>query len=103
MVLEEAVITAEKLTRLYSLGPLEVVGVKDIDLHVGGGEIVVLKGNSGSGKSNLLALLAALDTPTSGSLVVKGQKLQGVRADPYASSEICLQDGMIVDTVTCGL
>jgi ABC-type lipoprotein export system ATPase subunit len=69
-------IEAQGLTRIYSLGSTEVVGIQDIDLEIPHGEIVVLKGNSGSGKSTLLALFAGLDTPTRGRLRVAGQNLQ---------------------------
>lgn len=69
-------IEARKLTRIYPLGAVDVVGIKDIDLRIPAGELIVLKGNSGSGKSTLLALLAGLDIPTGGRLWVAGQDLQ---------------------------
>ena len=77
---ESPLIEAEKLTRIYPLGAVDVVGIKDIDLRVRPGELVVLKGNSGSGKSTLLALLAGLDIPTRGRLRVAGQDLQKATA-----------------------
>jgi putative ABC transport system ATP-binding protein len=73
---DRTLIRAQGLTRIYHLGPAEVVGVLDINLEVPAGELVVLKGNSGSGKSTLLALLGGLDHPTRGELVVGGQNLQ---------------------------
>ena len=73
-------IAADKLTRTYSLGLSEVVGVQDVDLSIRAGELVVLKGDSGSGKSTLLALLAGFDRPTRGALEVAGQDL--VKATP---------------------
>jgi putative ABC transport system ATP-binding protein len=73
---ERPFIESKKLTRIYPLGAVDVVGIKDIDLRIPAGELVVLKGNSGSGKSTLLALLAGLDTPTQGQLRVAGQDLQ---------------------------
>ena len=69
------VIQAKRLTRVYSLGASRVVGLNNVNLHVEEGALVALKGNSGSGKSSLLALLAGLDKPTSGSLTVAGQDL----------------------------
>jgi putative ABC transport system ATP-binding protein len=69
-------IEARKLTRIYHLGDVDVVGIKDVDLRIPAGELIVLKGNSGSGKSTLLALLAGLDIPTGGRLWVAGQDLQ---------------------------
>ncbi len=70
------IITAEKLTRIYTAGTTEVVGIQDIDLVISAGELIVLKGNSGSGKSTLLGLLGGLDQPTRGRLTVDGRDLQ---------------------------
>ena len=77
----DPVIAAESLTRIYSVGDTEVVGINQVDLQIASGEMVVLKGNSGSGKSTLLALLAGLDRPTSGNLSVANQRLE----DPTAN------------------
>ncbi len=73
---DNILIRAQKLTRIYSTGPNEVVGIRDIDLEIAAGEMVVMKGNSGSGKSTLLGLLGGLDRPTRGSLTVSGKDLQ---------------------------
>ena len=73
---EDPLINAEGLTRIYSLGSAEVIGIHEVTLKIPRGELVVLKGNSGSGKSTLLALLGGLDQPTRGRLVVDGQSLQ---------------------------
>jgi putative ABC transport system ATP-binding protein len=72
---DQPIIIAKGLTRIYQLGAIEVIGVRDIDLEVGEGEFVVLRGNSGSGKSTLLSLFAGLDRPTRGSLRVGNQDL----------------------------
>ena len=72
---ERPIIRAEGLTRTYSLGSTEVVGIEDVDLSIEQGELVVLKGNSGSGKSTLLAIMAGLDHPTRGRLWVAGKEL----------------------------
>jgi putative ABC transport system ATP-binding protein len=69
------IIHARDLTRLYSLGKTDVIGISRVDLNIAAGELVVLKGNSGSGKSTLLSLLAGLDRPTRGHLTVAGHDL----------------------------
>jgi len=69
------VIEARNLTRIYTLGNSEVVGINNIDIDIAPGELVVLKGNSGSGKSTLLSLIAGLDRPTRGYLNVAGHDL----------------------------
>ena len=74
------VIAAKKLTRIYSLGDSEVVGIKNVNFEIAAGELVVLKGESGSGKSTLLSLLAGLDRPTSGDLTVADHNLANASA-----------------------
>jgi putative ABC transport system ATP-binding protein len=68
-------IKALNLTRIYTLGDSEVIGINDIGLDIAPGELVVLKGNSGSGKSTLLSLIAGLDRPTRGYLNVADHDL----------------------------
>ena len=69
------VIHAANLSRIYTLGDSEVIGIDAVNLKIGAGELVVLKGNSGSGKSTLLSLLAGLDQPTGGELTVADHDL----------------------------
>jgi len=68
-------IHADRLSRIYSLGDSDVIGVHQLDFKIAAGELVVLKGDSGSGKSTLLSLLAGLDQPTGGGLLVAGYDL----------------------------
>ena len=68
-------IEADRLSRIYSLGDSDVIGVYELDFKIAAGELVVLKGDSGSGKSTLLSLLAGLDQPTEGRLLVAGHDL----------------------------
>ena len=75
---ESPLIVAQELTRIYRLGSTDVIGIQNVQLNIAGGEMVVIKGNSGSGKSSLLALLGGLDQPTGGRLRVAGQDLQSV-------------------------
>ena len=63
------------LGKTYREGEAERVVLRDVSLVVAGGEIVVLVGRSGSGKSTLLNLIAGIDRPTAGSVVVNGTDL----------------------------
>ncbi|RPI47338.1 MAG: ABC transporter ATP-binding protein [Betaproteobacteria bacterium] len=59
--------------------------VDDVSLSVFPGESVAIVGVSGSGKSTLLGLLAGLDTPTSGKVVLDGQELSTLTEDGRAA------------------
>ena len=55
--------------------------LKNVTLEVKKGEFICIVGPSGCGKSTLLNLVAGLDTPTSGNLVLDGKKITGPGAD----------------------
>ncbi len=58
-----------------------LVALRDINLHVEGGEFVCVAGASGSGKSTLLRLIAGLDSPTAGEVQVDGVRVTGPGPD----------------------
>lgn len=72
---EPSIIQAEQLTKTVDLeaGPLTIL--HDISFEIKSGESVAIVGASGSGKSTLLGLLAGLDEPSSGSVMVQGEAL----------------------------
>jgi putative ABC transport system ATP-binding protein len=69
------VVIARRIGKAVKSGAGELVILRDIDLEVTPGEAVAVVGASGSGKSTLLALLAGLDTPTSGAVELDGVDL----------------------------
>ena len=65
-------------------GASDLVILREIDLDVTRGEAVAVVGASGSGKSTLLAILAGLDTPTSGDVTLDGASLSSLDEDARA-------------------
>lgn len=67
-----SVISAVGVTKSFDSGPATVAAVRGIDLSIDAGEMVAITGPSGSGKSTLLTLLGAIDTPTTGKVLLDG-------------------------------
>jgi putative ABC transport system ATP-binding protein len=79
-----AAIHATKLCRYYRMGETVIRAVNDVNLEVATGEFVALLGSSGSGKSSVLNLIAGLDRPTSGSVVVHDRDLAKLSREELA-------------------
>ncbi len=71
------------LTKTYERGKQRVEVLHGIDLDIAEGDFVALMGPSGSGKTTLLNLIGGLDTPTTGSISVDGQRI-----DQMSSGEL---------------
>ena len=69
------VFEARGLCKTYTMGEVEVRALRDVDLVLEEGELVVLLGPSGSGKSTLLNILGGLDVPTAGSVIYQDHDL----------------------------
>ena len=68
-------IQCRSLTKTYRKGKITITPLEDLDLEVGKGEFLALMGPSGSGKTTLLNLIAGIDQPTSGELIIGGQNI----------------------------
>jgi len=100
-----ALVEVRDLTRIWGKGDAAQVGVAGVDLDVRRGEMLAVIGPSGSGKSTLGALLAGIDTPTSGSIVVDGQRIDQMKSDRLAAWRgghvgIVFQDFHLLPTLT---
>jgi putative ABC transport system ATP-binding protein len=61
------------LTKIYTMGEVQVHALRGIDLDVDDGRFLVILGHSGSGKSTLLNILGGLDVPTAGRVLYRGR------------------------------
>jgi putative ABC transport system ATP-binding protein len=68
-------VQTEAVCRHYQMGQNLIRAVDGVSLQVRAGEFVALLGSSGSGKSSLLNLIAGLDRPSSGTVIVEGKNL----------------------------
>ena len=75
---------AESLTKEYSSGDRTLAVLKNVSFAIQPGEFVAITGPSGSGKTTLLGLLAGLDTPSSGRVVLDGADLSRMNEDERA-------------------
>ena len=73
------ILTTHRLCKTYMTGPQKIEVLKGIDLEVSAGEIVVIMGPSGVGKSTLLHLIGGLDRPTAGEVLIDGEDLFSLR------------------------
>jgi putative ABC transport system ATP-binding protein len=79
------VLTVRALTKTYGSGDTTVDAVREVDLDVAAGEVLLVMGPSGSGKTTLLMMLGALLRPTSGSIIVAGR--DGIDVDIASARE----------------
>ena len=99
------IIDAHDLSRQWGKGAGATLGVDRVALTIDRGELVAIVGPSGSGKSTLGALIAGIDRPTSGSLVVDGIRIDQLKNDELTRWRgervgIVFQDFHLLPTLT---
>jgi len=70
-----AAVEGRDLTRVYGEGETAVEALRGVDIEVRSGELVAVMGPSGSGKSTLMHILAGLDKPTAGTVMIAGNEI----------------------------
>ena len=98
-------LSARDLTRVWGKGSAAQIGVDRVSLDIQRQEVLAIVGPSGSGKSTLGALLAGIDRPTSGSLIVGGARIDKLSDDRLAAWRgghvgIVFQDFHLLPTLT---
>lgn len=81
----EPIITIRNLRKIYRIGEEKVVALNRIDLDINKGEVCCFLGTSGSGKSTLLNMMAGLEKPSKGKIVIKGETVTDLSEKALAS------------------
>ncbi len=81
----EKVIEVKNLFKLYRVGDSIVRALNGINLSIYAGEFCAIVGTSGSGKSTLLNMLAGLEKPTKGEVVINGEHMEKLKEDQLVS------------------
>ena len=102
-----AILEVRDLKKIYTgrFGGNQVQALKNVTFTVERGEYVAVMGESGSGKTTLLNLLAALDRPTSGTILLDGKDLSAIRDSDIAAYRrdhlgFVFQEFNLLDTFT---
>ena len=79
-----SIISCRDLTKVYVTGTVTVEALKGVSLDIPEGQFVAVMGASGSGKSTFMNMVGALDTPTSGQILVDGKDIATLTSDELA-------------------
>lgn len=97
-----ALLEAKNIRKVYAtrFGGNQVQALTDVSFTVDEGEYVAIMGESGSGKTTLLNILAALDRPTSGTVLLDGKDISAIREISWRHSG-AISWGLCFRTSTC--
>jgi putative ABC transport system ATP-binding protein len=83
-------VALEEVSKRYDAGPEPVAALREVSLRIPAGEFVAILGPSGSGKSTVLNLIAGLDSPSAGRVLIGGRDLAHLRDN--ARSDLRLRE-----------
>lgn len=103
--MNQLVVKAVKLTKIYKLFAEEIAAVNNIDLEIRSGEFVSIMGPSGSGKTTLLDMIGCLDSITSGKLEILGKDVSVLKESRLVNIRrrnigFIFQDFSLIPTLT---
>lgn len=98
-------LTVENVSKVYGKGAHTFTALNDISFHINKGEFVGIMGPSGAGKSTLLNVLATIDSPTSGSIIMDGTNVVSMKEEALADFRrdnlgFIFQDYNLLDSLT---
>ena len=67
-----AFIEVKNLSKIYQMGEVKIKAIEQVSFSINEGELVVILGPSGAGKTTILNILGGMDSPTSGSIIIDG-------------------------------
>lgn len=77
-------IRLDNVSKIYEIGAIKVPALKNVELEVGVNEYMAIMGPSGSGKSTLMNIIGCLDRPTTGSYLLDGIDIEGLKDNELA-------------------
>ncbi len=80
----DSIIKFEGIRKTYVTGPVKCEALKGIDIEIKKGEFVAIIGHSGSGKSTIMNIMGALDSPTAGKYFLNNKDISGYNQDELA-------------------
>lgn len=88
---EDGFVRLENVTKVYRMGEVEIRAVDGVDFSIQKGELVIVVGPSGAGKTTVLNILGGMDTVTEGKVIVDGENIaaySGRRLTGYRRDDI---------------
>jgi putative ABC transport system ATP-binding protein len=82
--MNDYVVDANNLTKVFTMGDIEVHALRGLSVQIDRGEVVSIMGPSGSGKSTLMNILGCLDQPTSGEYCLDGESVANLKDEQLA-------------------
>lgn len=73
------IIEVKNLNKIYKMGEEQCIAVNNVSLKINPNEAVAVMGKSGSGKTTLLNMIGTMDEPTSGEIILDGQKVTDLK------------------------